>query len=385
MSGKLQAKIIKADSAPLRLPAATEWPAGDVYPRPVDYGTLAESVSLNPYHAAALRIKAQAAVGLGYTLYRDEQADDALIAGWEAVWPEGFQREILSLALDLETFGMAYVEAVPGADGAAACYHVPAYTMWLRPTGYRQEVQLHRVEWPPYDDQERGIAHLGLYHPRADWYGLPDWITALNAMQLDANATLWNLQFFQNNCVPAWAILVEGGTLDETVEQQIADFFTANYKGVDNAHRALQLSGAGVTVKFQKLQDDSRDMGFAQLKQLARDEVVAAHGVPPRLLGIVTAGQLGGGGEMQSQLRFFREVLMAGRQRLWSRFLTQFLPAGVSLRFHEMDITDAETDATYYKELVAAGVLQPNEARAELGLEPVAGLDETALARLLGN
>jgi len=78
-------------------------------------------------------------------------------------------------------------------------------------------------------------------------------------------------------------------------------------------------------------------------------------------------------------------VLIAGRQALWSRFLSQFLPDGVSIRFHEMDITDAETDATYYKELVQAGVLLPNEARAELGLESVAGLDETALARLLGS
>ena len=385
MTGKLQARIIKADPMPLRLPAAQQWPAGDVYPRPVEYSTLIESVSLNPYHAAALRIKAQAAVGLGYSLYRDGDADDALREVWDAAWGGSFQREILNLALDLETFGMAYVEAVPGGDGAAACYHVPACTMWLRPAGYRQEVDLYRVEWPPYDGQERGIVHLGLYHPKADWYGLPDWITALNAMSLDANATLWNMQFFQNNCVPAWAILVEGGTLDEAVEQQIEAFFKANYKGVSNTHRALQLSGAGVTIKFQKLQDDSRDMGFAQLKQLARDEVVAAHGVPPRLLGIVTSGQLGGGGEMQAQLRFFREVLIAGRQALWSRFLSQFLPDGVSIRFHEMDITDAETDATYYKELVQAGVLLPNEARAELGLESVAGLDETALARLLGS
>ena len=78
-------------------------------------------------------------------------------------------------------------------------------------------------------------------------------------------------------------------------------------KGAENAFRALMLSipFENATVKFEKLMADFRDMPFDKLTQATREEILAAHGVPPRLVGIVTAGQLGGAGEADGQLRNF--------------------------------------------------------------------------------
>ena len=56
----------------------------------------------------------------------------------------------------------------------------------------------------------------------------------------------------------------------------------------------------------------------------------------------------------------------------------------MALRFATLDITDPQTDAEYYKGLVEAGVLLPNEARAEMGRPAVDGLDEAAIGRLVG-
>lgn len=384
--GKKASALLKATtitSAPTRWPTATEAPAGDEWPRPFDFSTAVEALKLNPYHAGCVRIKAMASVGLGWRMVdaATEEIQPEAHAAWDAAWPAGgFQTAIWTLALDLETFGNAYLEVVPSA-GRFALYPVPAVTVWRTLTGFRQRTGARQQDWPAWAGGEHGVLALELPHPEASRYGSPDWLPALNAILTDAHASDWNYRFFENNCVPAWAIVVKDAALNLEAETAIRDFFQAQHKGSLNAHKTLLLNVGGGELRFERLQTDAKDMSFAELKRFARDEVLAAHGVPPRLLGIIQAGQLGGGGEMTAQLQFFKDCLIAQRQALLAAWLQPLLPAGLALKFTEMDITDPQTDATYLQTLVQAGVLQPNEARAELGRAPVDGLDEAALGR----
>ena len=327
-----------------------------------------------------------AAVGLGWRLVDASSGEPRpeAHAAWDAAWPDGgFAIGIGRLALDLETLGNAYLEVAPsGAD--LAVYPVPAVTVWRTREGWRQRTGVRQQQWPAWDTStpnERGIHALGLPHPEAGAYGVPDWLPALNAILVDAHASEWNARFFANNCVPAWAIIVKDAALSDEAEAAIRSFFQAQHKGALNAHKTLLIQSGGGELKFERLQADAKDMSFVELKRSARDEILAAHGVPPRLLGVVSAGQLGGGGEMTAQLQFFKDCLIAQRQALIAHWLRPLLPDGLALRFTQMDITDPTTDATYLQTLVEAGVLRPNEARAELGLAAVAGLDEAALGR----
>lgn len=356
----------------------------DEYVRPVDYSTIQEAWRLNPIHQRALLIKALAAVGVGWELYQDGAPAPERADVWREVWPEGFETSILSLALDYEQFGTCYAEVVPGPDGAAAIYHVPAATIWRRPTDYRQRIDFVDIVLAEYDGENRGLWPLRHYDPGASAYGLPDWIGALNAIILDAYASEWNYRFFQNNAMPAWAIVVQNGMLDAGSEAAIKAMFDTEFKGVDKSHRILLLSSSGAAeVKFQQLQSRPQDMGFDVLKKTCQDEVIAAHGVPPRLLGIVTPGQLGGGGEMTGQFKFFAECLVRTRQQTYSRWLQPLLPAGVTIRFTAMDVTSPIEDSQYFQQMVQSGVLLPSEIRADLGRDPRPELDAAALARTL--
>jgi len=378
--------LVKAStlsSAPQRWPTATDAPGGDEWPRPFDFGTALEALKINPYHAGAIRVKVMATVGLGWRLV-DAATQEPLPeqhAVWDAAWPEGgFSAAITAVMLDLESFGNAYLEVVP-AGGTVTLYSIPALTVWRTRTGFRQRSGAQQQDWPPWADGERGVYSLAVPHPQASVYGLPDWLPALNAILLDAHASEWNYRFFENNCLPAWAIVVKDGVMDPTAQAAVQEFFQSQHKGALNAHKTLLLMGGSADIRFERLQTEAKDMSFAELKRFARDEVIATHGVPPRLLGIVAAGQLGGGNEMTAQLQFFRDCLIRQRQELLSRWLQPLLPAGTALKFTVMDITDPQTDATYLQTLVQAGVMIPNEARAELGLTPMEGLDEAALAR----
>ena len=80
---------------------------------------------------------------------------------------------------------------------------------------------------------------------------------------------------------------------------------------------------------FNKL--GARSTGYAPKKLGSRPDTQPSHalsryvngsdGVPPRLLGIIAAGQLGGGGEMTAQLQFFKDCLIRQRQTLLADWL----------------------------------------------------------------
>lgn len=381
--------IVKAiSSEPLSSPFANReqgWD-GRAYKPVFDFSTLLETIQLNPYHQRAVQLKVMLSVGLGYEVYKGGAVDAGAKAEWEALWPNGFQAEALRIAQDFEVFGNAYIEAVKRSGSVIALYHVPAVTMRITRTGFIQEAEAGQ-----YMDFEaagaagdRGIIHLKQYSPAASVYGVPDWIGCLNSILLDVYATEWNYRFFENNCMPAWAIVVKDGTLTEAAEQSIRDFFSQRYKGAINAHKTLLMSANNSEVLFQQLQTGTKDMSFERLKEICRNEIIAAHGIPPRLLGIMSSGQLGGGGEMQWQLRGFKEGLLLQRKTFYASALSAYMPGGSSMVFKDMDITDTKDDAEFYQAMVGSGVLTPNEARSELGYAPKEGLDSAMLARILG-
>ena len=64
---------------------------------------------------------------------------------------------------------------------------------------------------------------------------------------------------------------------------------------MENAGRIIMLEDERdrVKIRFEKLNLEVKDLKIAKALEHFRDVVVAAHGVPPRILGIVTPGQLG--------------------------------------------------------------------------------------------
>ncbi len=129
------------------------------------------------------------------------------------------------------------------------------------------------------------------------------------------------------------------------------DIYQTNAVGTENAGRVLllQVDRDGASVKVERLDVEDRDLGFVEGRKSLRDEIVSAHGVPPRMLGIAAPGQLGATGEMQGQMEAFREVVIRPRQRLLSGALQGVLDAvtggGWRLAWRELDTTSVLEDA----------------------------------------
>jgi HK97 family phage portal protein len=181
------------------------------------------------------------------------------------------------------------------------------FVQWI----YEVDGHLKEIFFRPDEILHLRVPCSGGFH-----YALPQWIGGQGMIELTAAATAYNAAFFRNRAIPDYAIITKQGMLSEAAKAKVQDFFRGEFAGAENAHRALYIpAGAGSEVEFKKLTEDRKEADFLKLLDAARERIITAHGVPPRMLGIMTAGQLGGGGEVAEQLKVFEVTSLRPKRR----------------------------------------------------------------------
>lgn len=210
-------------------------------------------------------------------------------------------------------------------------------------------------------------AHLLYYSPKSRYYGEPDYLATLLPILINAKADSFNDSFFNNSARADKAIVFENAEPDEGQIKAFKEFFGSNFKGYENAHKTLVVTAQGenAKVRFEDL-SKTDDLSFEKLKNINKDEIIAAHGVPPRMVGVMSAGALGGGGELIGQLHSFNELTIIPKQEQIEWFFYQI---GFPIKLKPIDVTNFKDDSDLVTNLVSSGILSLNEARAILGYE----------------
>jgi PBSX family phage portal protein len=309
---------------------------------------------------------------------------------------------------DYEAFGNAYLEIVADEKGfVREVYSVPAYTI--------KKVYPNRNDSKFYFIQRRdsgGVArfnsrnydkimagdvpanmmhHMANYYLKSDYYGMPDFLPALMAASLDGNAMAYNSNFFSNATIPGLLIHTVGnGQLDNGQKADIMRYIRSFGKGVDNAHKTLFISTRkGIELKIEKLFSEIKDSSFQKMREQNRDEIIAAHGVPPRIVGIMSAGNLGGTGEGYAQMKIFERLIVMPRQRRLTSFVNRNIVANVEnsdllrINFSGMDLSDPLEKADRAIRLKQGGVIKTNEAREIVGRDPLEEVNIDALEEIV--
>uniref|UniRef100_UPI00130029BD phage portal protein n=1 Tax=Thalassobius sp. I31.1 TaxID=2109912 RepID=UPI00130029BD len=255
-------------------------------------------------HSRAINVKAESAFGGG--LIGDAEKIETLCE-------TGVADLFVHLGLDLETYGNAFLQVIRSKRDRRiiGLHRLPAITMTRYRAGFLQRVTGAdgKEKKRTYTAQE--VIHLRDLCPRGFRYALPTWIGVEDMLELAHAATRYNAAFFKNGAMPEYAVIFKGQQATKEAKQEIRDFFRNEHQGVDQAHRTmvLQSSDEG-SVEFEKLTADVKDGDFLKLLDASRDRIPVAHGTPPRVLGIMTAGQLGGGGEVAGQLFTFEHLTL---------------------------------------------------------------------------
>lgn len=359
----------------------------------------------NTWHRRCVRLVAVLSAGLGWTLERDPDAEagagdaDGETRATKLLRRcnddgEAWEDVAVKVVTDLIAVGYAGLEVVRNGKGEPCeLHHVPARTL-RRAKDRKAFYQVTKpggrpVRFLPFgakkgtagrpgarSEPHRGprseLVWLSSYDPRDDFYGAPEWLPALGAMALDRSALAYNVGMFSNSMLGVTALVVEGGKLDPAAVETVKGFIARTATGTENAGRVLVLQQDRDTAKIriEKLSVETKDLGFTAGRAALRDEVVSAHGVPPRLVGIVASGQIGATGEVEGQLQMFREASLRPVQRVLSGALRPVLAAlgagAWRVRLSEIDVTDLKADAAFYGAMLAGGVLDAKDVRARI-------------------
>jgi|CXWL01.1.fsa_nt_gi HK97 family phage portal protein len=284
----------------------------------------------------------------------------------------GGQSLLETVAMQLLLHGNAYVELLPGRDGA------PAELFALRPE--RVSIEPDARGWPTGFLYRAGAAvtrlagdrviHIRTHHPLDDHYGLGCLDAAAGALAAHNAATRWNKALLDNAARPSGALVADGNetlTADQFVRLQRE--MEASFAGAPNAGRPMLLEGG---LKWQAMSLSPADMDFAGLKAAAAREIALAFGVPSVLLGL--PGDATYANYREASKALWRQAILPLAGKILDALAEGLKPwfAGLTLAVDlDQVVALSEDRERLWQQLTAADFITVNEKRAMVGLEPL--------------
>lgn len=202
------------------------------------------------------------------------------------------------------------------------------------------------------------------------YYGDAEWIAAKTALESNVNIGQVGLKYFQNSLISDMSITLKGAELDPDEREKIRTYLSSTMKGVDNAHKILFFEvGPNEDVVFNNLNmkfDDS----LLNTRKENKEEIVVTNGVPQRLIGILQAGQLGGVGEVQGQMKIFKLGFTDSRQEEYTAYWQDELdkaglPDPESFKLKPMEVDTDAADLAALSTAAGGPIMTPQQAYEE--------------------
>lgn len=261
---------------------------GRWYEPPISWDGLARSQNANVHHASALKVKRNVLL----STFKPHR----LLS----------RSAFSSLVMDYLVFGNAYLQASTNRLGGVMELK-PALAKYVRCAK-----DLAGFWWVPGGrDQEQLLAGQVLHLMDADInqevYGLPEYLAALQSAWLNESATLFRRKYYQNGSHAGFILYMTDAAHQE---QDIAGLRKAlqDSKGPGNFRNLFMYAPGGKKDGMQliPISEVAAKDEFFNIKAVTRDDVLAAHRVPPQLLGIIP-GNAGGFGDAPKAAGVFYE------------------------------------------------------------------------------
>lgn len=249
-----------------------------------------------------------------------------------------------------------YVKVVPGEDGLV--------------TGYLYgSTQANTVA---YDKSE--VIHFRYPNPESYIYGMgPAQAAAWAAKRMESRSQ-YEQAMWDNDATPTLGISVEG-TLSADVRQRLLSQFKQTYAGPHNKGKPIVLEG-GLTVA--PIGMAPQDTQMLENARFSREEIAAVFGVPMTLLEMSDANRASA---EAGNAAYLSMTILPRLARMESKLNEELCPlfddSGRLFVSFENPVPDnAEQEVKIQTAYIGAGVLSPNEVRAQMGLEPRDGGDD---------
>jgi hypothetical protein len=263
---------------------------------------------------------------------------------WNAIYKK--------MALDFKLYGGYALEVVwnKSRTKVAAVYHIDFSYLRAAEKNYRGEVPGYYIsdEWndkrnyinvapedypylPVFDytkamEEPKQIYVYRPYSPGQKYYPLPDYIGALDVIELDHEVDRFHINNIQNGLAPSLAITTYTNA-DPDQREQIEEMLRMQYAGAENAGNLLymDLDDPANKPDITPIPSNQTDTYYTTINDLVVQKILTAHRITsPMILGIKTEGQLGGRTEvldaylllLNTVIRPYQQILLSSVEEL---------------------------------------------------------------------
>lgn len=264
-----------------------------------------------------------------------------------ALWPIWGNVEIHMVGVEDTNTGqivrrlLGYKVTVPGTGGKIPL--LPEEMLWLR-----------------YPD------------PRSEFGALSPLEAAGHAIEMDAYARAWQIGEFRNGAKPKHVVYL--GDMTEDQYKNAVESYRSSVAGPQNAGKSLLLASKQPS-KADRITMTAEEMSWLDTRNVSWQEVMLAHGVPKDyLLGGATYEN-----RAASRTTLWSDTIIGKLEIVASEITRQLLAreVGRRARFNTDDVDalqeGADAKAKRTTDLHAHDVTTMDEARAEMGLDPLPG------------
>ena len=291
----------------------TTW-NGAYFEPPVDRYSLAKIRHASPYHISALQRK------VNLLLEYVDISDESLLSydAMESFW------------LDYFIFGDAalQVSAQTRLNRPTRLQHIPAfYLRRLKHPGQFAQLKTYSTkDWfltegegvdRMHEFPSGSVVQIREYDPVQDIYGIPYWLAIVNSILLKESAVLFRRKYYINNAHMGYILYTTlpraSTTAIEAIEHALEDA-----KGINNFKNLLihEAGGPADGIKVIPVSEFAAKDEFLNINNISRDDQLAAHRMPPQLLGIVPTNGGGLGSIEQAEAMFYRNEIRPLRRKI---------------------------------------------------------------------
>ncbi|MDB5683496.1 MAG: phage portal protein [Sphingomonas bacterium] len=270
---------------------------GRWYEPPISLDGLARSYRASPHHSSAILLKR-----------------NLLVATFEPT-PLLSRRAFAAAVQDYLVFGMGYFERRDNLLGRALRldHALAKYTRRGVVEGEFFFVPGGREETP---FRPGSVCQVMQPDINQELYGVPEYLSALQAVLLNEGATLFRRRYYLNGSHAGYILYATG----DFAEGDMDAMRTAlkNSKGPGNFRNLLVHAPGGKEngIKVIPIAEVGAKDEFLGIKNTTRDDVLAAHRVPPQLLGVVPVNA-GGFGNILDAKEAFYDLEIEPMQATW--------------------------------------------------------------------
>ncbi len=271
---------------------------GKYFDVPISFDGLARSFRSAPHHSSPMYFKANVLT--------------SSFIPHKLLGRQAFRR----WALDYIIFGNGYLEQRSSILGRRMTLE-PSLAKYTR-RGTDLDTYWFVKGWGEEHEFKKGsVFHLMEPDINQEIYGLPEYLAALNSAWLNESATLFRRKYYQNGSHAGFILYMTDTAQNEDDVSNLRQALKDS-KGPGNFRNLFMYSPNGKKDGLQviPISEVAAKDDIFNIKNVTRDDLLAAHRVPPQLMGIIPSN-VGGFGDVEKAAKVFARNEM---QPLQSRF-----------------------------------------------------------------